>query len=163
MRTSLPSLFLDLEQAATLRELYPGVPLHIFGPLFAAEEMVEFVKGKQIYDGVVASEIEAVVVDIVEGKPAEEIAAFHLLDDGSYRIGTPIRALTNMQDLPLPAYDLVDRTRMDRFIIQTSRGCPIGCNYCPYFISQGNKFRAKTAERALEEFQHIAKRWAPSG
>ncbi len=157
VRTSLPTLFLDLEQAATLRELYPGTPLHIFGPLFSAPEMVDFVKREKVYDGIVASEIESVILDIVEGKDPESIAGFHHLNGAGYACGNPVRALTNMQELPLPAYDLVDRTRVDRYIIQTSRGCPIGCNYCPYFISQGNKFRAKTPERAFEEIKHLAK------
>ena len=136
VRTSLPTLFLDLEQAAFLRELYPGTPLHIFGPLFAAPEMVDFVKTRKAYDGIVTSEIEAVVTDIVEGRDPDEIQGFHRLHEGDYRCGNPSRALTNMQGLPLPAYDLVDTAKLDRFIVQTSRGCPIGCNYCPYFISQ---------------------------
>ena len=157
VRTSLPTLFLDLEQAATLKELYPGARLYIFGPLFAAPEMVDFVKSKRIYDGVVASEIEAVILDIVEGRDPAEIQGLHVLEKGSYRCGDPTRALTDMQHLPMPAYDLVDTDRVDRYMVQTSRGCPIGCTYCPYFISQGNKFRAKTAERALEEFRHLAK------
>ena len=155
VRTSLPTLFLDLEQAELLRELYPGVPLYIFGPLFAAAEMVEFVKTRKAYDGIVASEIEAVITDIVEGRDPAEIQGLHHLREGAYDCGNPARALTNMQDLPLPAYDLVDSSKLDRFIVQTSRGCPIGCNYCPYFISQGNKFRAKTAERSLEEIRHL--------
>lgn len=159
VRTSLPTLFLDLEQTTMLRELYPGVPLHIFGPLFAAPEMADFVISRKAYDGVVTSEIEAVITDIVEGRDPEEIQGFHRLDEGEYRCGDPSRALTNMQGLPLPAYDLVDTTKLDRFIIQTSRGCPIGCNYCPYFISQGNKFRAKTAERALEEIRLLVERF----
>jgi len=156
VRSSLPSLFLDLEQAETLRELYPGVPLYIFGPLFAAPEMVDFVKQKGAYDGIVASEIESVILDIVAGKDPETIPALHYRNGDGYRCGNPLRALTDMQNLPLPAYDLVDTGKLDRFIVQTSRGCPIGCNYCPYFISQGNKFRAKTPERALAEFRHIA-------
>ena len=156
VRTSLPTLFLDLEQAGDLRALYPGVPLYIFGPLFAAPEMVDFVTGKQVYDGVVASEIEAVIVDIVEGREPTEIQGLHVLQDGKTVCGDPTRALTNMQDLPMPAYDLVDTDKLDRFMVQTSRGCPIGCNYCPYYISQGHKFRAKNPERILEEFRHIA-------
>ena len=159
VRTSLPTLFLDLEQADFLRELYPGVPLHIFGPLFAAKEMVDFVKSQKAYDGIVTSEIESVITDIVEGRDPAEIQGFHLLRDGAYHCGNPNRALTNMQDLPLPAYDLVETEKLERFIIQTSRGCPIGCNYCPYFISQGHKFRAKTAERAIEEIRLLVERF----
>ena len=159
VRTSLPTLFLDLEQADLLRGLYPEAKLYLFGPLFAAAEIVDFVKSKKVYDGVVASEIEAVIVDIVEGRDPTEIQGLHTLRDGAYHCGDPTRALTNMQDLPLPAYDLVATEKLDRFIMQTSRGCPIGCNYCPYFISQGHKFRAKTAERTLEEFRHLVERF----
>ena len=159
VRTSLPTLLLDLEQAETLRALYPGVPLHIFGPLFAAPEVVDFVTEKKVYDGIVTSEIESVIVAIVEHRDPETITGFHRLVEGTYRCANPTRALTDMQALPLPAYDLVDTDRIDRFIIQTSRGCPIGCNYCPYFISQGHKFRAKTAKRSMEEIRYLVERF----
>ena len=156
VRTSLPTLFTDLDLTQNLRSLYPDVPCHVFGPLFAATEVVDFVKQQRVYDGVVASEIESVILEIVEERAPSTVPGFHHLKNGSYACGDPSRRLTDMQALPLPAYDLVDYRKMDRFIVQTSRGCPIGCNYCPYFISQGNKFRAKTPDRALAEFRHIA-------
>ena len=159
VRVSLPTLFPDLEQSEMLRTLYPDVPLYIFGPLFSASDIVDFVKQKKAYDGIITSEIEAVILDVIERKDPDTIAGFYYLKNGSYHGGKLESAYADMQALPLPAYDCVDTSKIDRFIIHSSRGCPIGCNYCPYYLSQGHKFRAKTAERTFEEFKHLSEKF----
>ncbi len=155
VRTSLPTLLHDLEQVDMLHTLYPGIPLYIFGPLFSASEFVDFVKQKKLFDGVITSEIEAVILDVIEHKNPDKIPGFYYLKNDSYHSGNLPRALTDMQTLPMPAYECVDHSKIDRFIVQTSRGCPMACNYCPYYLSQGHKFRAKTSERAFEEIKYL--------
>jgi len=156
LRTSLPTLLDDLAHVPIVREVYPGVPLHVFGPLFAASELVDFVAARRIYDGIISSEIESVVNLILEDVDPILVPGFHVLEKEKYLCAKPTRALADVQNLPLPAYDLVDSSRIDRFIVHTSRGCPIGCNYCPYYLAQGPKFRAKTPERMVEEFQYLS-------
>lgn len=155
VRTSLPTLFYDLEQSATLKNLYPGVPLYIFGPLFSAPEFMKFLNRNQLYDGLITSEIEAVISDLIENKPPEEIKGFYFLKDGEYKSGNPERVLTNMESLPMPAYECVDTSKIERFIIHSSRGCPKACNYCPYYLSQKGIFRAKTPEHTFEELKYL--------
>ena len=60
-----------------------------------------------------------------------------------------------MNKLPSAAYELVDYTLLDKIIIQTQRGCPVGCSYCPYFLSQKNKFRCKSPENVINEIKEL--------
>lgn len=72
----------------------------------------------------------------------------------------------NLNDLPLPAYDLIDfkkytlnapRLSVDGPYefpfarIQTSRGCPQGCCFCQVKEISGNKFRPRSPENIIEE------------
>ena len=77
VRTSLPTLLHDIEQVDMLHTLYPGIPLYIFGPLFSASEFVDFVKQKKLFDGVITSEIEAVILDVIEHKNPDKIPGFY--------------------------------------------------------------------------------------
>lgn len=39
----------------------------------------------------------------------------------------------------------------------SSRGCPIGCTYCPYILVQNKKFRFKTANQVIDELLYYQK------
>ncbi len=81
----------------------------------------------------------------------------------------PDRAASKtMDDLPSPAFDLVD---LDRYASEwrrvhgyasmqfmTSRGCPFSCAWCarPIF---GRKYRQYSAERAVDEIEHLVRRY----
>ncbi len=73
-------------------------------------------------------------------------------------------ASKTMDDLPMPAYDLVD---LPRYVSEwrrvhgyasiqfmTSRGCPFSCTWCarPIF---GRKYRQYSPERAVDEIEHL--------
>ncbi len=77
-------------------------------------------------------------------------------------------ASKTMDDLPTPAYDLVD---LDRYVAEwrrvhgyasiqfmTSRGCPFSCAWCarPIF---GRRYRQYGPSRAVDEIQHLAERY----
>ena len=64
-----------------------------------------------------------------------------------------------MENLPPPSYELVDYKSLDFLIIQTQRGCPVGCSYCPYYLSQKNKFRAKKPQTVIKEIEYLSKKF----
>lgn len=75
----------------------------------------------------------------------------------------PQQMVPNLNELPFPAYDLVDIEeysghqsmspfRTGRFMnLFTSRACPFKCIYCHSFF--GKKFRAVSAERVVEHIK----------
>ena len=154
VRLSQPSLVTDFSVSKKLRALWPAAIFHAFGPLFSAQELINCAAETRIYDTLIASEFESVVLRVAGGERFEEIPGIYVRSDDGYDCTDPKRALADMQSLPFAAYDLVDYRKLDRFIVQTERGCPLACNYCPYYLGQGHKFRAKTPERVVEELCH---------
>lgn len=71
----------------------------------------------------------------------------------------PPRRVENLNDTPLPAYDLFDLKKYAaRSIIPaifTKRGCAFNCTFCPYSKLEGKQYRLKSPERVLAEICHI--------
>ena len=157
IRTSLPSLSSDLDTIEKIKFIWPNTPFYVFGPLFSSQELVDYVKDKKLVDGIIMSEIESVIIDIIKRKDFKTIPGLYYLNlDGNYICENPTRKLADMEGLPFLAYDLVDYKKIDRFIIQSSRGCPLACNYCPYYLSQGSKFRAMSPRRIVDELRNLS-------
>jgi len=66
---------------------------------------------------------------------------------------------TSLDNLPLPARDLVDRDlyffrtlpRKHLATVITSQGCPYGCIYCPYYVVQGARVMMRSVDSVMEE------------
>jgi radical SAM superfamily enzyme YgiQ (UPF0313 family) len=76
----------------------------------------------------------------------------------------------NLDDLPFPAYDLIEVSKYWRLwgesvtppprkyvAMFTSRGCPYHCIYCHNMF--GKQFRSHSSERVVEEMSHYIKRF----
>ena len=159
VRISLPSVVTDLEVAAKLRSEWPEARFVGYGPLFSGKMSLDYVLGEKVFSTVVTSELESVVLDIIADEDQVVVPGAYGLVDGSYACANPNPTFTDMQSLPYAAYDLVDYAKLDRFIVQTQRGCPLACGYCPYYTAQGKKFRAKTPERVVDELAHYYERY----
>lgn len=116
-------------------------------------------------DGVVIGEGERTLKEILDhisaGTPWENVAGTAVKNGiGDCRINPSREFIENLDELPLPAWDLTDidaygrRRGMSligrrRYIpISLSRGCPYRCTYCHQM--HGKRFRANSAEYALK-------------
>lgn len=78
--------------------------------------------------------------------------------DGNIMINPPREVVKNLDDLPLPAYDLVDTTKYSHLLacsgqtvnIMTSRGCPHRCVFCDL---RRTTYRYRTPVNILEEIR----------
>jgi len=78
--------------------------------------------------------------------------------DGTTMINPPREVVKNLDDLPLPAYDLVDTTKYSHLLacsgqvvnIMTSRGCPHRCVFCDL---RRTAYRYRTPVNILEEIR----------
>jgi len=66
--------------------------------------------------------------------------------------------LPDMKGLPHPRYDMIPFHHYPHprvFQVQTTRGCPFGCDFCEETILYGKKFRSRPHEELAEEIRYI--------
>jgi anaerobic magnesium-protoporphyrin IX monomethyl ester cyclase len=85
-------------------------------------------------------------------------------DDGAVGYTAPARSPSDLDALPLPAWDLIDVERYRRtwcaahgrfsWNVVTSRGCPFGCNWCakPIF---GRRYVQRSPKGVAEELRRL--------
>ena len=113
--------------------------------------------------GIIRNEPEMTVVDICSGKPLETIDGL-MFYHSEKLVETPDRALLDMKQLPLPAYDLIDISRYQyevlggRFaLLEASRGCPFDCMFCVKKM-YGRGFRTKSIPQFIGEIDYLIDR-----
>jgi anaerobic magnesium-protoporphyrin IX monomethyl ester cyclase len=92
------------------------------------------------------------------------------LRGGSLLRTSPRKLLQNLDELPLPAWDLADldryrdfwRRRHGYFSLNmvTTRGCPYRCNWCAKPV-YGNTYHSRTPANVVAEMQLLRERYAP--
>ena len=65
----------------------------------------------------------------------------------------------NLSQSPMPRFELLDRDRYNRITLQTSRGCPLKCEFCAGSILLTSKYKQKPASRVLAELDRIRELW----
>jgi radical SAM superfamily enzyme YgiQ (UPF0313 family) len=123
-------------------------------------------------DFVIRGEFDYAVADLADaignGGNVKEIPGITCRDGGKICQGLPPDRLTDLDRLPIPAYDLIDFNNYTEsvFIYQpaaamaTSRGCPYKCIYCwfPQTI-YSHRWVAQSPERMFEEVRYMVERF----
>ncbi|MGA3111537.1 MAG: radical SAM protein [Candidatus Bathyarchaeia archaeon] len=127
-------------------------------------------------DIVVVGEGEYIMPEIaafVEGKKAlDEILGIAFRQNGEVKVKAQRDFIKNLDDLPYPAYDLVNmekyldpqkigyRSFRNRAIsMVTSRGCPFNCCFCSVHLHMGKGFRAHSANYVLNHIQYVVEKF----
>ncbi|WP_035900014.1 B12-binding domain-containing radical SAM protein [Labrenzia sp. DG1229] len=66
----------------------------------------------------------------------------------------------DLQNAPMPAFELLDFERYNRLTVQTQRGCPLSCDFCASSIRISPKFKTKPVEKVIAEIHRIKDIWA---
>jgi len=64
-----------------------------------------------------------------------------------------------MTSAPMPAFELLDISRYNRLTVQTSRGCPLRCEFCAASILLTRRYKQKPIDRVLAEIDRIRELW----
>ena len=116
-------------------------------------------------DVVVRNQGELTFLDVV--RRVESGRSFEAVDGCSYRVGShirhnPDRPMVQLDDLPQPAYDLVDFDAYERagggrrLPYASSVGCPYACSYCTDTVYYGRRFNAINPQRVVREVTSLA-------
>ena len=113
------------------------------------------------------------LIDSLAGRaalPLADIRGLAWCDDGRPRLNPRRPPIAEVDDLPFPAWDLVDveryrrlwRERHGRYSMNmvTTRGCPYHCNWCAKPI-WGQRYHSRSPECVAEEMAWLKTTYAP--
>lgn len=95
-----------------------------------------------------------------KGSP-KKVLGFACKSNGKVVISAPSERIANLDKLPFPARDLLKlKDYYQKGSIISSRGCPIGCNYCACAAISGNTYRAHSIDYTLKEIKHVMEKYS---
>lgn len=108
------------------------------------------------------------ILKAIENKqPVEEMEGVIWRENGEVRFRKP-KMIIELDQIPMPARHLLkmeiyrpspaNYRRLPATTIMTSRGCPYQCIFCSR-PTEGTAFRAHSAERVVDEIEHIATKY----
>ncbi len=168
IRTSTPTFKWDLKVADLIKSKLKKLNLDLnskivfFGPHVAvySNETITY----SSIDAIIFGEPEFAFLSIAK-KGFENTEGIWFKKDGQIIKNKPREFIENLNELPFPAWDLLPYTKyyfgeylrylQPAVTVLTSRGCPYNCDYCPYPLAQGKKWRARTALNIVNELQYI--------
>ena len=124
------------------------------------------------FDYVLMGEVEETLRELASGNPPAGIDGLAYLDEqnGRIRFTPPRRLSPHLDDLPSPAWDLIDiepyreawiaRHGYFSFNLVSSRGCPYRCNWCAKPI-YGSNFRVRSPRAVAAEMKFVKTHFAP--
>jgi anaerobic magnesium-protoporphyrin IX monomethyl ester cyclase len=166
VRTSLPTIDWDLEVCAKLRAHCHPAKILIYGPVVTP--LLSRVQREPAVDYAVLGEPDQPVLELIRGTPLAEISGLVWRDGAEWRRNPERKFEKNLDSLPFPMWELFPYERYTipksatagtrRFLpMLTSRGCPFGCNYCPYPVGQGLPWRNRSAGNVVDELEHLVR------
>ena len=132
----------------------------------------EFLEEAKDVDVAVVGEGEYAMLEVAQAfednKRLSEVQGITYRQNGQVTVNPSRPLIANLDELPYPAYDLVDmeqylnpqkigyRSFQNRAISMiTSRGCPFNCCFCAVHLHMGQKFRAHSAQYVLNHIQYV--------
>ncbi|PSN11548.1 hypothetical protein C7293_23865 [filamentous cyanobacterium CCT1] len=165
IRTSTPTFEWDMRVAKLIKTVTKSLII-IFGPhvqIFPNETLKH-----SFVDAIVLGEPELTLLEIADKGLNSGIEGLWYKDEGRVFQNSPRKLIENLDNLPFPAWDLMpysgyEGTNLMKDIkpfvtIQSSRGCPHSCTYCPYPVTQGRNLRARSPQNVVDELDWLSKK-----
>jgi len=155
-----------------IRKADGNIPI-IWGGIHPTMFPVQTIQDKLV-DYVLYGEVEYPLLDLIkfiEGKKKsiDDVKGLVYKKDGQIVIN-PMHPGINPNELPVPKYELLDINRyierefltnlgkirkMRALDINTSRGCPYRCNFCPNTMDVFKRYRVQSLDRVFKLIDHL--------
>lgn len=163
-----------------IKKINPDIKIIIGGP-HATVKPEDFLN-TGFFDFVILGEGEitgADIIDYFDGKKnLDEMTGIAYMQNESIKIH-PLQYIQNMDDIPYPAYHLIDMEKYFELIkngygsrpqdpfqrpkkeitMITSRGCPYTCTFCSIHPTMGYKYRPQSPEYVVNHIQLLIEKY----
>lgn len=161
--TTTPTIIPDTEALSILKKRF-NAKLAAFGTHIASVPEESMTKLPDIDIGI-TGEPEYVVLDILKQDNLSDLSSVKgIIWRNGEKLCLNARSewLNNLDRLPVPAWDLLPLDNYtlpftnERYIlVETSRGCPFGCEFCVAHLNHGLKFRKRQPENVVNEIEDL--------
>ncbi len=168
LQTSAPTLDWDLGLCTDLKRLVSGLEIAIYGNV--VHHVRWRVEEDPSLDYIVEGEPNDTIYELARGAPLERILGlgYRAKPNGVWSHNPSRPMQVDLDELPFPKWELLPyreyklpassmRGDVPYLPMLSSRGCPIGCHYCPYPVGQGLKWRKRSAENVVDEMEHLVR------
>ncbi|KYK21975.1 hypothetical protein AYK24_02940 [Thermoplasmatales archaeon SG8-52-4] len=168
------SIFTDylkysVDIAQYIKETDPDLPVIIGGchSTFFPTKALHDVPAADIS---VAGDGEYAFIEILKtlkgNKSLSDIHGIHYRQKNKIKKGKPPKLIEDLDSLPFPARELVEKYEYGKLnniyfrkpkytCFATGRGCPYHCRFCNHIFSPLQKYRKRSVENVVSEFQEI--------
>jgi radical SAM superfamily enzyme YgiQ (UPF0313 family) len=123
--------------------------------------------GHPLVDVVVIGEGEQTFMEVVDavfrGRDIAGIPGTYVPSPNGDGAQAARRDFLELDDMPLPAYDLVNMSDYagieHQFDYQSSRGCPFKCGFCYNTVFCGRRWRKKSPQKVIEELIYLHEKY----
>ena len=164
-----PSFLSDLSTVQSIKKVNPEIKTAVIGIHGTALPDVCF-NEDALLDFVVRGEPEYVVCSLASAiknrTNFSEVDGISYKEDGKIIHNRDSMPVANLDDLPFPAYDLINQekytmpfTNKKFLLVATGRGCPYPCIYCADHVYYGKKMRLRSPEHLVDELSFYKKEY----
>jgi anaerobic magnesium-protoporphyrin IX monomethyl ester cyclase len=161
-----PHIGSAIRVSRAVKRLHPDLPI-VFGGWHASLATEQTLR-EDFVDAVVRGQGELTLLELVQriatGQDWHGVRGLSFKEDGKI-IHEPERPVSNINDLPAPAYHLADpgvyeaASGTRQLAYTTSVGCPYQCNYCTDQVFYKRRFNAYRAERVVDDLTTLVPRY----
>lgn len=153
-----------LEAARILKKNHPEV-LIIFGGCGVQGVLTEVLSRFEFIDFAFHGESDNSLPEFVKaweaGENWHDIPGLAYRNDSNVVVNAAPPRIQDLDNLPMPAYDLLDITKYNAPIsLMATRGCPFHCAYCDGGAFRGTKPVARSAQSIIDEILTLASRYS---
>ncbi len=151
-----------VEMAEKLKQSYPESLICIGGSHASTEK--ERCLADYPFDFAIYGEGEQTFSELIDHVKGERIldsikGLVYKDKSGQIHVNLPRALITNVDQIPFPAYDLFQMKRYPHHRLATSRGCPYNCVFCNSSSLWTNKWRKRSPENILAEIKFLIKHY----
>jgi radical SAM superfamily enzyme YgiQ (UPF0313 family) len=107
--------------------------------------------------------VPAVVEALAKQCPLADVPGLRVRTDDGWAVTPPLQDRTGLDDVPIPARDLVERDRTKYhcllfrpvWLVETARGCPFRCSFCSVWQLYGRSFRERSIGATVDDFASV--------